>query len=128
MFYWMDCKTNEWACQVPRRPRAAREAGYDSGRKEPPWDPFSASGRSSPPLSRSCSRFAAPGRSRSPRSSFPRRPRGRSRTGKASRTHATAAWLRALAAGVAIVVALYAVVVLMGGLPPVHEWRGALAR
>jgi hypothetical protein len=72
--------------------------------------------------------FAAPGRSRSPRSSFPRRPRGRSRTGKASRTHATAAWLRALAAGVAIVVALYAVVVLMGGLPPVHEWRGALAR
>jgi len=48
--------------------------------------------------------------------------------GQGEQTHATAAWLRALAAGVAIVVALYAVVVLMGGLPPVHEWRGALAR
>ena len=48
--------------------------------------------------------------------------------GRGEQAHAGAAWLRAVAAGVAIVVVLYAVVVASGGLPPVHEWRGALAR
>jgi len=48
--------------------------------------------------------------------------------GRGEQAQATAAWLRAIAAGVAIVVALYVAVVAFGGLPPVHEWRGALAR
>jgi hypothetical protein len=48
--------------------------------------------------------------------------------GRGEQAHASAAWLRALAAGVAIVAVLYVVVVALGGVPPVHEWRGALAR
>jgi hypothetical protein len=49
--------------------------------------------------------------------------------GRGEQAHASATWLRAIAGGVAIVALLYAVVVVaLGGLPPVHEWRGALVR
>jgi len=48
--------------------------------------------------------------------------------GRSERAHATAAWLRAVAIGVAALAALYVVAVALGGVPPVHEWRGALTR
>jgi hypothetical protein len=41
--------------------------------------------------------------------------------------HASASWLRLVAIAAAIVVLLYVGVVAMGGVPPVHEWRGALS-
>ena len=43
------------------------------------------------------------------------------------RPRASRAWLRGVAIAVAAVVALYVAVVALGGLPPVHEWRGAVA-
>jgi hypothetical protein len=39
----------------------------------------------------------------------------------------SAAWLAGIAIAVAIAVALFVAIVSMGGLPPVHEWRSALA-
>lgn len=48
--------------------------------------------------------------------------------GRGEQAHATAAWLRAVAIGVAALAALYVVAVALGGVPPVHEWRGALTR
>ena len=44
--------------------------------------------------------------------------------GSADPRRASATWL----AGTAIVVALFVAIVSMGGLPPVHEWRGAPSR
>jgi len=43
--------------------------------------------------------------------------------GSADQRRMSATWL----AGVALAVALFVAIVSMGGLPPVHEWRGALA-
>lgn len=40
--------------------------------------------------------------------------------------HASASWLRAVAIAAAIVVLAYVGIVAMGGIPPMHEWRGAL--
>lgn len=42
------------------------------------------------------------------------------------RANASSAWLRAIAIAAAVVAALYVAILAMGGLPPVHEWRGAL--
>ena len=39
----------------------------------------------------------------------------------------TAAWLRAIGIAAAAVALVYVAVVAMGGLPPVHEWRGLLS-
>jgi hypothetical protein len=47
--------------------------------------------------------------------------------GSADARHASATWLAGLAIVVALAVALFVAIVSMGGLPPVHEWRGALA-
>jgi hypothetical protein len=47
---------------------------------------------------------------------------------RGERAHAAAAWLRAVAIGVGALAALYVVAVALGGVAPVHEWRGALAR
>jgi hypothetical protein len=47
--------------------------------------------------------------------------------GSADRRHVSATWLLGLALVVALAVALFVAIVSMGGLPPVHEWRGALA-
>lgn len=43
------------------------------------------------------------------------------------RPRASRAWLRGVAIAFAAVAALYVAVVALGGLPPVHEWRGAVA-
>ena len=48
--------------------------------------------------------------------------------GSADPRRASATWLAGTAIVVAIVVALFVAIVAMGGLPPVHEWRGAPSR
>lgn len=40
---------------------------------------------------------------------------------------ASASWLRTIAIVAAAVAALYVAAIAMGGIPPVHEWRGALS-
>ena len=45
----------------------------------------------------------------------------------AERASAASSWLRAIASAAAIAAALYLIVVAAGGIPPVHEWRGALS-
>lgn len=47
--------------------------------------------------------------------------------GPSERARAASSWLAAIATVVAVVVALYVIVLLTGGIPPVHEWRGALS-
>ena len=47
--------------------------------------------------------------------------------GSAEQRRMSTAWLTAVAIGAALVVALFVAIVSTGGLPPVHEWRGALA-
>jgi len=46
--------------------------------------------------------------------------------GGIEQAHASASWLRAVAIAAAAIAALYVVALAMGGIPPVHEWRGAL--
>ena len=41
---------------------------------------------------------------------------------------ASLSWLRAVVAGLAVLAMLFAALVWMGGIPPVHEWRPAAAR
>ncbi|MEO8486928.1 MAG: hypothetical protein ABI585_11390 [Betaproteobacteria bacterium] len=45
--------------------------------------------------------------------------------GRSERSQASAQWLRVVAIGVAAIVALYAIALAFGGLPPIHEWRAA---
>lgn len=40
---------------------------------------------------------------------------------------AATTWLRAIGAAAAVVAVLYFAAIAMGGVPPVHEWRGALS-
>ena len=47
--------------------------------------------------------------------------------GSADHRRASARWLAGIAIVIAIALALFVAIVSMGGLPPVHEWRGALA-
>lgn len=47
--------------------------------------------------------------------------------GHGERAQAATGWLRAIAAVVALAAVVYLVVIAAGGIPPVHEWRGALS-
>ena len=47
--------------------------------------------------------------------------------GSADSRHVSATWIAGIAIVIAIALALFVAIVSMGGLPPVHEWRGALA-
>jgi hypothetical protein len=47
--------------------------------------------------------------------------------GSADARHVSATWLAGIAIVVVLAAALFVAIVSMGGLPPVHEWRGALA-
>ena len=47
--------------------------------------------------------------------------------GSADQRRMSVTWLAGVAIVVALAVALFVAIVSMGGLPPVHEWRGALA-
>ena len=39
----------------------------------------------------------------------------------------SSSWLVAVAAGIGALIILFAVIVYFGGVPPVHEWRGAMS-
>jgi hypothetical protein len=47
--------------------------------------------------------------------------------GPGERAQAATGWLRAIAGVVALAAVVYLVVITAGGIPPVHEWRGALS-
>ena len=47
--------------------------------------------------------------------------------GSADHRRVSATWLAGVAIVVALAVALFVAIVSMGGLPPVHEWRGTPA-
>lgn len=47
--------------------------------------------------------------------------------GHPERAHAASSWLWVIAGTVAVLTTLYVFVLVAGGLPPVHEWRGALS-
>jgi uncharacterized BrkB/YihY/UPF0761 family membrane protein len=47
--------------------------------------------------------------------------------GNSDQRHLSSYWLRAVGIGVVALVILFVVVVYFGGVPPVHEWRGALS-
>jgi hypothetical protein len=47
--------------------------------------------------------------------------------GPAERAQAASGWLRAIATIAVILVVATLAVIAAGGIPPVHEWRGALA-
>lgn len=47
--------------------------------------------------------------------------------GSADHRRMSATWLAGVAIAVALAVALFVAIVSLGGLPPVHEWRGTPA-
>jgi hypothetical protein len=47
--------------------------------------------------------------------------------GSTDRRRLSSSWLVAVGVGVVALVILFVVVVYFGGVPPVHEWRGALS-